>query len=223
MYNLKQRGNILTIKDFHKKHSERFIVYEKENINYKTPGVYGMVNFNKIKYLIVIKSCKIAGTIYGQGVYEINEVNIFTIGETTDYTLIERINGFFKLPGVYFSKYDLHRRCNAFDNSSSCADNTHFVFNNYPLSVYKRYHSHFTVNCIQGYFSNWNGLCLISRRSCARVGARYFSRGCDKSGQCSNFVETEQILERGSTYLQIRGSIPFEWGRMEVYAYDSSE
>ncbi|CAG0891539.1 unnamed protein product [Cyprideis torosa] len=36
---------------------------------------------------------------------------------------------------------------------------------------------------------------LISRRSRYRGGIRYYSRGCDLNGFCSNFVETEQIVE----------------------------
>lgn len=37
---------------------------------------------------------------------------------------------------------------------------------------------------------------LISRRSWKRAGTRMFSRGIDSEGSVSNFVETEQIVEK---------------------------
>lgn len=55
---------------------------------------------------------------------------------------------------------------------------------------------------------------LISRRSTQRAGTRLFSRGIDDNGFCSNFVETEQIVEyQGdkASFVQTRGSIPLFW------------
>lgn len=58
---------------------------------------------------------------------------------------------------------------------------------------------------------------LMARRSPARVGTRFFSRGIDTKGNVSNFVETEQILSAGGrvwSHVQIRGSIPLFWRQM---------
>jgi hypothetical protein len=69
---------------------------------------------------------------------------------------------------------------------------------------------------------------LISRRSRYRAGTRYFSRGIDKDGNVSNFVETEQLVvydedvARGYDFLgqhqlsfvQTRGSIPLFWAQV---------
>lgn len=55
---------------------------------------------------------------------------------------------------------------------------------------------------------------LVSRRSVQRAGTRLFSRGIDDHGFCSNFVETEQIVEYAgdkSSFVQTRGSIPLYW------------
>lgn len=55
---------------------------------------------------------------------------------------------------------------------------------------------------------------LISRRSIERAGTRLFSRGIDERGFCSNFVETEQIVEYNgdkASFVQTRGSIPLFW------------
>lgn len=48
---------------------------------------------------------------------------------------------------------------------------------------------------------------LISRRSWRRAGTRMFSRGIDSSGNVSNFVETEQIVEYDgdmTSFVQVR-------------------
>lgn len=37
-------------------------------------------------------------------------------------------------------------------------------------------------------------LMIIARKEVGRLGSRFFSRGIDKNGNVSNFVETEQIL-----------------------------
>ena len=70
---------------------------------------------------------------------------------------------------------------------------------------------------------------IISRKDVARLGARFFSRGADASGNISNFVETETILDftekernmdsglnfdKVISFVQIRGSIPFIWNQM---------
>lgn len=86
---------------------------------------------------------------------------------------------------------------------------------------------------------------LITRRSVQRAGARLFSRGIDKrvifsyfwftiwklknvknaifqQGYCSNFVETEQIIEHLNdrvSFVQIRGSIPLYWSQYPTIKY----
>jgi hypothetical protein len=53
---------------------------------------------------------------------------------------------------------------------------------------------------------------IVSRRSVRRAGVRYLRRGIDDSGNCANWVETEQLLLYGDnnvcSYTQVRGSIP---------------
>ncbi|XP_055518209.1 phosphatidylinositide phosphatase SAC2-like [Leucoraja erinacea] len=62
---------------------------------------------------------------------------------------------------------------------------------------------------------------LISRRSRYRGGMRYKRRGIDSGGNVANYVETEQLIFRGSdvlSFVQIRGSIPVFWSQ-EGYRY----
>lgn len=63
---------------------------------------------------------------------------------------------------------------------------------------------------------------LISRRSVQRAGTRLFSRGIDTNGFCSNFVETEQIVEFAgdkASFVQTRGSIPLYWAQTPNLKY----
>ncbi|KAG8522416.1 Synaptojanin-2 [Galemys pyrenaicus] len=57
-------------------------------------------------------------------------------------------------------------------------------------------------------------VCLISRISCERAGARFLTRGVNDDGHVSNFVETEQTIyldDCVSSFVQVRGSVPLFW------------
>lgn len=66
---------------------------------------------------------------------------------------------------------------------------------------------------------------LISRRSRIFAGTRYLRRGINHEGYVANWVEVEQIVYRHtsslgdnlpmmSSFVQVRGSIPFFWTQM---------
>lgn len=64
---------------------------------------------------------------------------------------------------------------------------------------------------VNGHYFSWT---LISRRSTERAGTRLFSRGIDHTGNVSNYVETEQLIEYDGdrvSFVQTRGSIPLFW------------
>ncbi|KAA6380798.1 MAG: putative Phosphatidylinositide phosphatase SAC1 [Streblomastix strix] len=69
---------------------------------------------------------------------------------------------------------------------------------------------------------------LISRLATERVGYRLQRRGSDIDGNCSNTVETEQIITIGQnedqiySYLQIRGSVPLPWCQIPNIKYKPS-
>lgn len=61
---------------------------------------------------------------------------------------------------------------------------------------------------------------LITRRSWAKGGTRYNSRGIDHKGNVANFCETEQIVFlKGQcfSHVQIRGSVPCFWKQTGLY------
>lgn len=64
---------------------------------------------------------------------------------------------------------------------------------------------------VNGIAFNWG---IVSRRGIHRAGTRLFSRGIDATGNVSNYVETEQLIEVNgdrSSFVQTRGSIPLFW------------
>lgn len=71
-----------------------------------------------------------------------------------------------------------------------------------------------SLNTITVTGSTTFNLGIVSRRSVHRAGTRLFSRGIDSTGNVSNYVETEQLIEfngHRSSFVQTRGSIPLFW------------
>lgn len=103
-------------------------------------------------------------------------------------------------------------------------DRDFWVLTPLVMGGFIQFKSAFAASGVDAYFS------VFCRKDTKRLGARYYSRGIDKHGNVSNFVESEQILmirgpgraglslTPGSSapvrifdYLQIRGSIPVFW------------
>lgn len=148
-----------------------------------------------------------------------------------------------KLPGFYFSyALDLTRsaqkRADAAATSldgSAAPDfaraDMRFVWNRYAAKKLVNLGAMpWIVPLILGYVDVRNGLingkavqlALISRRGADRPGLRFTARGADVHGNCSNFVETEQVVSHAdsfTSYIQIRGSIPMLWKQEACIKY----
>ena len=77
------------------------------------------------------------------------------------------------------------------------------MFNNYLLKEFDHpQYNAFKVPVILGFLyirtmtvsGHKYDFALVSRKDCRRPGRRFISRGLDKEGNASNFVETEHIL-----------------------------
>uniref|UniRef100_A0A803MYM8 SAC domain-containing protein n=1 Tax=Chenopodium quinoa TaxID=63459 RepID=A0A803MYM8_CHEQI len=63
---------------------------------------------------------------------------------------------------------------------------------------------------------------LVARRCTRRTGTRMWRRGADSDGYAANFVETEQIVQINgytASFVQVRGSMPFEWEQVVNLKY----
>ncbi|XP_041974795.1 phosphatidylinositol-3-phosphatase SAC1 [Aricia agestis] len=205
-------------------------------------GFLGSIKLISGLYLVVAK-CRISiGKINGQEIFQLADVDIIPYARSTTHLTSKQIednNTYEKMlkyaldtPGIYFSySYDLthtmqrlHSVTPDFHKMSlaSRAD-SRFLWNGYLLKDYTdQQFSRFALPIIQGFVSvnnvsinghhlTWS---LVSRRATDRAGTRLFMRGVDAQGNVANFVETEQIIERGgekSSFVQTRGSIPLYW------------
>lgn len=183
-------------------------------------GIYGLINFKNAKFLVVVIESERIGTFENEGVYQIKEVATISLTKE-NLELKELIRNFFKLPGFIYSNYDL-------SSAKFHKKTKEFLFNRILLDNYMKEVNSFDesllLKTIQGFFESTNGLTLIARRSPARAGARFLSRGIDENGDVSNFVEIEQILTKNIqiSNLQIRGSIPLFWKQIPMLNYTPS-
>ncbi|KAF9762975.1 Phosphoinositide phosphatase SAC7 [Nosema granulosis] len=190
-------------------------------------GLYGIVEIENVKFMLSVSKINKRTSIKGHEVYEIADVEIIQLnGKVFDFNLQrDDIKSFFYKPGIYFSSFPLYKN----QSMNNIENENDFLFNFKPLEKLREVNpelSQFGINCIEGFYDlqNINGMYigLISRRSWKRVGVRYFSRGSDAEGYCSNYVETELLLSYGYqelSFLQVRGSIPLVWSHIVTLSY----
>ncbi|KAG7213734.1 hypothetical protein KM043_002968 [Ampulex compressa] len=206
-------------------------------------GIVGTIRLLACRYLIVITNAEVIGTIAGQQIYKIVATEIIPYTRSSlhlsekqvqnNATYLEMIKSVLNTPYFYFSyTYDISHSMQRLHNTPpeflqmplhDRAD-LRFVWNAYLLQdlTSRPEQYKFCLPIIHGFISlntvvlngtafNWG---IISRRCVHRAGTRLFSRGIDSTGNVSNYVETEQLVEVNgdrSSFVQIRGSIPLFW------------
>ncbi|CAG5026521.1 unnamed protein product [Parnassius apollo] len=205
-------------------------------------GFLGTIRLISGQYLVVAKYRILIGKLNGHDIYQLAGTDIIPYARSTthltnkqieDNSTYERLlRAALETPGIYFSYgYDLthtmqrlHSVAPDFHKMSlaSRAD-SRFLWNGHLLKDFSHQQfERFALPLIQGFVAinrvtvnghqlTWS---LVSRRSVERAGTRFFMRGVDAQGNVANFVETEQIIERGgekSSFVQTRGSIPLFW------------
>ncbi|XP_037873906.1 phosphatidylinositol-3-phosphatase SAC1 [Bombyx mori] len=213
-------------------------------------GFLGSIKLISGLYLVVAKYRILVGKINGHEIYQLAGTDIIPYTRSTSHLTTQQIadnntyermiRAALETPGIYFSySYDLThtlQRLHAVTpdfHKMSLANraDTRFLWNRHLLRDYSHdQFSRFALPIIQGFVSinyvNINGhdmtWALVSRRCADRAGTRLFMRGVDAQGNVANFVETEQIVERGgekSSYVQTRGSIPLFWSQYPDIRY----
>ncbi|XP_063833470.1 phosphatidylinositol-3-phosphatase SAC1 [Ostrinia nubilalis] len=207
-------------------------------------GFLGTIKLISGLYLVVAKYRILVGRLNGHDIYQLAGSDVIPFARTTTHltnkqiednnTYVRMVQAQLATPGMYFSYgHDLthslqrlHSVANDFHKMSlaSRADQR-FLWNGHLLRDYSHEQfARFALPLIQGFVSinhvavnghqlSWS---LVSRRSVQRAGTRFFMRGVDAQGNVANFVETEQIIERGgekASFIQTRGSIPLFWSQ----------
>jgi hypothetical protein len=197
-------------------------------------GILGILDVNGNSYLYTISSKERVGTLRGKDIYKLTGFRMFPIHlkETTDDSVfIAMMNEMMAMEDYYFS-YSVDLTSNM---QRSASDDRFFWNQNLcsrlmDPSLDYRIVSRFILPVICGFVRSFDYLLkestfrftVISRRSRLRAGTRYHSRGVDSEGNCSNFVETEQIVEYKddiTSFVQTRGSIPLFWKQIVDIAY----
>ncbi|RVE41183.1 hypothetical protein evm_014167 [Chilo suppressalis] len=188
-------------------------------------GLYGLVEIENCKYLIYITEINKKKNFEGNQVFEIRNVGVLNLSGSCNHKKeIKDLINFFEMPGIYYSSYPLYK-----ENSIGKSNGDDFIFNFAPLKEMLGLNpelKQFGVKCIQGFYGVENvkgiDLYLICRRSCRRIGTRFFSRGSSSDGYVSNYVESELFFytnNKKMSYLQVRGSIPLYWSHEVMLNY----
>ncbi|XP_060807190.1 phosphatidylinositol-3-phosphatase SAC1 [Amyelois transitella] len=221
-----------------------------ENVYKPICGFLGSIKLISGHYLVVAKYRILIGRLNGHDIYQLAGTDIIPYSRTTthlnskqieDNNTYERMLRYaLETPGIYFSYgYELthtlqrlHSVSADFHKMSMVAradprfvwnghllkDFSHEQFQNFALPIIQGFVSINNVS-VKGHQLTW---ALVSRRSVHRAGTRFFMRGVDPQGNVANFVETEQIIERGgekSSFVQTRGSIPLYWSQYPNLKY----
>ncbi|XP_039385482.1 synaptojanin-2 [Mauremys reevesii] len=185
----------------------------------------------RLHFLVLVTGCTSVGKILDAEVYKITATDFCPLQEETKEE--DRVNALKKIlnSGMFYfswpnagSNFDLTVRAQKQGDNNYESGNS-FFWNQLLHVPFK----HNQVNCSDWLLKVICGIvdihtvyashkkakvCLISRISCERAGARFHIRGVSDDGHVSNFVETEQTIyldDDISSFVQIRGSVPLFW------------
>ena len=200
-----------------------------EQRNYS--AIIGIITIGGLNFLLLVKTVKLIGSLWGHEIYEINEVkfcplvsnlvvikNLHLISE--EIAQIKKIFTF----GYYFSKsYNLYKPIQYQDETTHDNYYNQFIWNKMLIK-------NFSGNCgdevwcsniISGFFGITEKsdkhdfeYCLLTRKSVNMGGTRFYSRGINHDGYVANFCETEEFVIHNTnviSHIQIRGSVPIFW------------
>ncbi|XP_021753551.1 phosphoinositide phosphatase SAC7-like isoform X2 [Chenopodium quinoa] len=150
------------------------------------------------------------------------------------------LNAAEKTPGLYFS-YDVNltlsmQRLHDLGDEAKTLPlwrqaDPRYCWNNYMMEILiDNKLDPYLLPILQGTFHNFQtaigkdtiDVTLVARRCTRRTGTRMWRRGANSDGYVANFVETEQIVQiNGCTasFVQVRGSMPFEWEQVVNLKY----
>lgn len=211
-------------------------------------GLLGTIQLHSNQYIVIAETASNSGIIYDdKKVYKVQSTDIISLNpkfkpDEDEQKYIELLKSHLNNATLYFSySYDLTRPFGDQKVEEPLGFNPEFMWNHFisssliKASYSNPFVSNFILPVIYGVSefirTTINGkpvtFGMVTRRSTARAGTRYFRRGIDIDGNVANFNETEQFLivhkldntTQVYTYLQIRGSVPVYWAEMNNLKY----
>ncbi|KAM7260053.1 hypothetical protein ACFE04_015794 [Oxalis oulophora] len=197
-------------------------------------GILGMLKLLQGSYLVAVTERECVGTYSSNPIYKITSLKTFPCDHSlnnstpeqkkveSDFTTLLSVAE--KTHGLYFS-YDTNltlttQRLHDLGDESKLLPlwrqaEPRFLWNNYMLEVLiDNKLDPFLLPVIQGN--------ILKLRCTRRNGTRMWRRGADADGYVANFVESEQIVQMHgftSSFVQIRGSMPFLWEQIVNLTY----
>lgn len=224
--------------------------------SYSVSAVYGIIKLVDDCYLIVAEKATLAAEILGRKIYRAESFRFLPLNTemqkkgakkdsklTHDHKFITLMSAFLNNGHFYFSdEYNLTNTLQAQVEQNFSFENSEqsFFLNHAHAEKFLKgninafaYISIFILGFVaQKEISNSDCkrlvMTIISRKETGRLGTRFYSRGIDRNGNVSNFVETETVIEverndesrRVFSHFQIRGSIPVYWTQQPSLNYN---
>ncbi|CAD8073350.1 unnamed protein product [Paramecium sonneborni] len=186
------------------------------NLEYSNVAIFGKIQLQVQKYLILIVNSQCVGQLLGHEIYMIKQLVFYPLQESeiihkNDLVYVEMIKSIICNDSCYYSlTYNLTHSLQYQRNRNRFAINQKYI-ENIENKTY-------VINGFVQIYNNANlTYCQIVRRECLRQGRRFIQRGCDQQGNCTNYAEIEDIYQiNRSTYsfIQVRGSLPFKWSQL---------
>lgn len=210
-------------------------------------GFLGLLRLHAGIYCVVASNIKKSGVLPSGDVLVVTRVKLFKLAtgpvSKEDREFASPITKLLESGHLYYSVHcDLTQAFqkrrpssanpNAFWWTWPMASNAGSTGLNWSLRTVYGFVGSYLMRFASGALSSGSGdfqYTLISRRSRRRAGTRYITRGVDALGDVANFVETEQVVWRGSrpkvfsSFIIIRGSVPVFWRQNNGIARPSPE
>lgn len=206
--------------------------------------ILGTIKLKINNYLIVVDKHEVTGSVLGKKLAKVSSFKIYPLGndsiskkDSEEGQYLNLLNQHLTSATLFFAvnnDYDLTNSLQRqLSGSGNISIDERFWWNKYlSESLVASEAQQFVTPVIYGYAeshsAHFNGrqnldFALITRRSWARAGTRYFRRGVDDEGNVANFNETEQIFTTSDnqiySFLQTRGSVPVYWGEINNLKY----
>lgn len=204
--------------------------------SYNVNCVLGLIEAEKQGYLVAARNVVKVGEILKSNIYKISEL-VFIPKESRkiveeDIVYLEMIKDSVNKNNLLYSDtMDLTLSILSYKSreypSARMPTKTKFCWNcNMAKNLDSPFMEEFMFPIINGFYADCKvedydknlKYILIGRKDTRRCGVRFLQRGANEQGNCTNFVETEEIFiltKDGNisinSFISIRGSIPMIW------------